>query len=140
MYIDCSADGLTQKPPKPVFEDSAITLQALVPCLLAPSAAIAGQLECLDLDEDSRNSLAPPVLNISSSRDLLSFFGTRMERLHRWSGSPALFEWLLGSRLGSVLSDLQQMTDQDNRAAVSFSPPTWRTCWKGTVSRPDPAR
>ncbi|MEU0209627.1 NAD(P)-binding protein [Streptomyces canus] len=29
VYIDCSADGLTQKPPKPVFEDSAITLQAL---------------------------------------------------------------------------------------------------------------
>jgi hypothetical protein len=120
VYIDCSADGLTQKPPKPVFEDSAITLQALVPCLLAPSAAIAGKLECLDLDDDSRNSLAPPVLNPSTSRDLLSFFGTRMERLHRWSGSPALFEWLLGSRLGSALSDLQQMTDQDNRAAVSL--------------------
>ncbi|MEW2299698.1 FAD-dependent oxidoreductase [Streptomyces sp. NPDC006655] len=120
VYIDCSADGLTQKPPKPVFEDSAITLQALVPCLLAPSAAIAGKLECLDLDDDSRNSLAPPVLNPSSSRDMLSFFGTRMERLHRWSGAPALFEWLLGSRLGSALSDLQQMTDQDNRAAVSL--------------------
>ncbi|MFI8537637.1 FAD-dependent oxidoreductase [Streptomyces aquilus] len=120
VYIDCSADGLTQKPPKPVFEDSAITLQALVPCLLAPSAAIAGKLECLDLDDDSRNSLAPPVLNPSTPRDLLSFFGTRMERLHRWSGSPALFEWLLGSRLGSALSDLQQMTDQDNRAAVSL--------------------
>lgn len=120
VYIDCSADGLTQKPPKPVFEDSAITLQALVPCLLAPSAAIAGKLECLDLDDDSRNSLAPPVLNPSTSRDLLSFFGTRMERLHRWSGSPALFEWLLGSRLGSALSDLQQMTDQDNRTAVSL--------------------
>jgi len=120
VYIDCSADGLTQKPPKPVFEDSAITLQALVPCLLAPSAAIAGKLECLDLDDDSRNSLAPPVLNPSSSRDLLSFFDTRMERLHRWSGSPALFAWLLGSRLGSALSDLQQMTDQDNRAAVSL--------------------
>ncbi|MFF7047275.1 FAD-dependent oxidoreductase [Streptomyces griseorubiginosus] len=120
VYIDCSADGLTQKPPKPVFEDSAITLQALVPCLLAPSAAIAGKLECLDLDDDSRNSLAPPVLNPSTSRDLLSFFGTRMERLHRWSGSPALFEWLLGSRLGSALSDLQQMTNQDNRAAVSL--------------------
>ncbi|MEU1454331.1 NAD(P)/FAD-dependent oxidoreductase [Streptomyces avermitilis] len=120
VYIDCSADGLTQKPPKPVFEDSAITLQALVPCLLAPSAAIAGKLECLDLDDNSRNTLAPPVLNPSTPRDLLSFFGTRMERLHRWSGSPALFEWLLGSRLGSALSDLQQMTDQDNRAAVSL--------------------
>lgn len=120
VYVDCSADGLTQKPPKPVFEDSAITLQALVPCLLAPSAAIAGKLECLDLDDHSRNSLAPPVLNPSTSRDLLSFFGTRMDRLYRWSGSPALFEWLLGSRLGSALSDLQQMSDQDNRAAVSL--------------------
>ncbi|MEU1474077.1 FAD-dependent oxidoreductase [Streptomyces sp. NPDC005760] len=120
VYIDCSADGLTQKPPKPVFADNTITLQTLVPCLLAPSAAIAGKLECLDLDDDSRNRLAPPVVNPSTSRDLLSFFGTRMERLHRWSGSPALFEWLLGSRLGSALSDLQEMTDQGNRAAVSL--------------------
>ncbi|MFI7501742.1 hypothetical protein ACIBVL_25250 [Streptomyces sp. NPDC049687] len=70
VYIDCSADGLTQQPP---------------------------------------HSARPAVL-----------LRHTLERLHRWSGSPALFEWLLGSRLGSALSDLQQMTDQDNRAAVSL--------------------
>lgn len=119
VYIDCSADGLTQKPPRPVFDDGTIALQPLLPCLVAPSAAVIAKLESLDLDDTDRNRLAPPARNPRTARDLLSFYGTRMERLHRWSGSPALFEWLLGSRLSAGLFDLSEMTDPDNRATVS---------------------
>jgi hypothetical protein len=120
MYIDCSADGLTQKPLTPVFKDGAITLQPLLPCLLAPSAAVTAKLECLDLDDDTRNSLAPPALNPSTSGDLLAFHGIRMDRLHRWSDSPELFEWLLGSRLSAALPDLPEMKDQNNRATAAL--------------------
>ncbi|MGW0712151.1 FAD-dependent oxidoreductase [Streptomyces sp. NPDC002643] len=120
VYVDCSADGLTQKPLTPVFEDDTITLQPLLPCLLAPSAAVTAKLECLDLDDETRNSLAPPALNPSTSRDLLSFYGIRMDRLHRWSGSPELFEWLLGSRLSAALVDLPEMKDEDNRATAAL--------------------
>ncbi|GAB2648301.1 NAD(P)/FAD-dependent oxidoreductase [Saccharopolyspora gloriosae] len=119
VYIDCSADGLTQKSPRPVFEDGSIALQPLLPCLVAPSAAVIAKLECLDLDDTARNRLAPPAENPRTARDLLSFYGTRMERLHRWSGSPALFEWLLGSRLSAGLFDLHEMAHPDNRATAA---------------------
>ncbi|MEQ3549072.1 NAD(P)-binding protein [Pseudonocardia nematodicida] len=119
VYIDCSADGLTQKPPRPVFSDGAITVQTLLPCLVAPSAAVIAKLEALDLDDTTRNALAPPAPNPRAARDLLSFYGTRMERLHRWSGTPALFDWLCGSRLSAALFDLHEMADPDNRAAAS---------------------
>ncbi|MEU9323552.1 hypothetical protein AB0D91_06995 [Streptomyces canus] len=42
-----------------------------------------------------------------------------MERLHRWSGSPALFDWLLGSRLSAALPGLPEMKDEDYRAEVA---------------------
>ncbi|WP_224391235.1 FAD-dependent oxidoreductase [Pseudonocardia sp. ICBG1293] len=119
VYVDCSADGLTQKPTRPVFAENVITLQPLLPCLVAPSAAVVGKLESLDLDDVARNALAPPAQNPRTARDLLSFYGTRMERLHRWSGSPELFDWLRGSRLSAGLFDLQEMTDPDNRATAA---------------------
>ncbi|MBA8806415.1 NAD(P)/FAD-dependent oxidoreductase [Promicromonospora sukumoe] len=119
VYVDCSADGLTQKQPRPVFDEGTITLQPLLPCLVAPSAAVIAKLESLDLDDATRNHLAPPAQNPRTARDLLSFYGTRMERLHRWSSSPALFEWLVGSRLSAALFDLHEMADPDNRATVA---------------------
>lgn len=119
VHVDCTADGLTQRPLKPVFEDGAITLQPLLPCLVAPSAAVIAKLESLELDDAARNDIAPPVLNPGVSRDLAVFYSQRMERLHRWSGVPELYQWLLGSRLSAGLFGLSEMGDQDNRALVA---------------------
>lgn len=119
-YVDCTADGLTQKPLKPVFGNGAITLQPLLPCLLPPSAAICARLECFDLDDATRNSLCAPVHNPVVARDLLPFFSIRMEKLLRWSGSPVLFEWLAHSRFKSALSGLGQIAEPEVQAEVSM--------------------
>ncbi|MEW2397617.1 NAD(P)/FAD-dependent oxidoreductase [Streptomyces sp. NPDC046862] len=119
VHVDCTADGLTQKPLKPVFEDGAITLQPLLPCLLAPSAAIAARLECMDGDDEWRNGLCPPVVNPDSSRDLLSFYSLRLERMARWARSPELFEWLVTSRFVTG-TGLERMAEPDAQATVSF--------------------
>ncbi|MGW0712080.1 hypothetical protein ACWD4G_40055 [Streptomyces sp. NPDC002643] len=94
--------------------------QLRLPCLLAPSAAVTGKLKCLGLDDDTRSGLAPPALNPNTSGDLLAFHGIRMDRLHRWSDSPELFEWLLGPRLSAALPDLPKMKDQGNRATAAL--------------------
>ncbi|MFF0155974.1 NAD(P)/FAD-dependent oxidoreductase [Streptomyces sp. NPDC005263] len=119
VHIDCTADGLTQKPLKPVFEDGAITLQPLLPCLLPPSAAVAARLECMDGDDEWRNGLCPPVVNPGSSRDLLSFYSLKLERMARWARSPELFEWLVTSRFMSG-AGLEKMAEPDAQAAAFF--------------------
>ena len=119
VYVDCSADGLTQRPLKPVFENGAITLQALLPCLLAPSAAVIGKLESLTIDDDERNRLATPVLNPAEARDVIAYYAMRLQRLHQWSGSPALFDWFRNSRLSGATPGLEDMHDEDNRTAAA---------------------
>jgi hypothetical protein len=119
VYVDCSADGLTQRPLKPVFADGAITLQPLLPCLLAPSAAVIGKLESLDIDDDARNRLATPVLNPGAARDVVAYYAVRMERLHQWSGSPALYDWFRRSRLAGATPGIEDMHDEDNRTAAA---------------------
>lgn len=120
VHIDCTADGLTQKPLTPVFGNGTITLQALLPCLLTPSAAVAARLECFNLDDETRNNLSIPVPNPSVSRDLLTFFSVRMDKMVRWSRSPVLFEWLAGSRFATALSGLEQINDPGMQAEASL--------------------
>jgi hypothetical protein len=106
VYVDCTADGLTQQPLKPVFDGSAITLQPLLSCLLPVSAALAAKLESFDVDDELRNGLCTPVFNPSSSNDLLSFHSIRLDRLIRWSSSPLLHDWLGTTRLATGLTGL----------------------------------
>ncbi|MFJ9565144.1 NAD(P)-binding protein [Streptomyces fuscichromogenes] len=120
VHIDCTADGLTQKPLRPVFEDGAITLQPLLPCLLPPSAAIAARVECMDGDDEWRNDLCTPVLNPGASRDLLSFYSIRMERMARWSRSPDLFEWLVRSRFVTAIAGLERMGEPEAQGAAAL--------------------
>jgi hypothetical protein len=120
VHIDCSADGLTQKPLKPVFSRGAITLQTLLPCLLTTSGGIAGRLETLDLDDEARNNLVPPVFNPSTSLDLVSFFAIRADRLVRWHGLTELFDWLASSRFATSLGGFDQVRDPEIQAEVSL--------------------
>lgn len=120
VHIDCTADGLTQKPPKPVFEAGAITLQPLLPCLLPPSAAVAARVECLDGDDEWRNELCAPVVNPGSARDLLSFYAIRLERMARWARSPELFTWLAGSRFITGIAALERLDEPEAQTAVFF--------------------
>jgi hypothetical protein len=119
VYVDCTADGLTQKPLTPVFADGRITLQPLLPCLLPVSAAITAKLDCQELDDELRNGLARPVLNPNQARDLVDFFRIRVDRVLQWAPSPYLGQWLIESRLGAGLSGLVQGRDPETRAEIS---------------------
>jgi hypothetical protein len=120
VHIDCTADGLTQQPLKPVFDGGAITLQPVLSCLLPVSGAIAAKAECLDTDDEARNRLCKPVLNPSTSRDLVPFFANRMDRLLEWYREPELFEWFAGSRFASCMGGLEQIKEPEVQADVAF--------------------
>lgn len=115
VVIDCSADGLTQRQPKPLFSEGSITLQLLLPCVPSPSATLAARIECLDLDDDQRNRLAPPVQNPVDADHLVRYLRDRMLALIRVGQSPDLDTWFGDSRLRQALTSGQPISDPEFR-------------------------
>ena len=53
LHVDCSSDGLTRRPPVPVFQDDRITLQSLGICAPTYHAAITGHVEARSFSHPS---------------------------------------------------------------------------------------
>jgi hypothetical protein len=119
VYVDCSADGLSQKPLKPVFDGRAVTLQVVVPCMIPMSAAIAAKMECFDVDDDVRNKMTPPALNPSTAIDVLNFYSIRAALPALWADMPGLMDWFLKTRFLTGLMDLGPMSEPEERAQLA---------------------
>ena len=61
IHIDCTADGLEQRPVVPVFDGNAITLQAVRTCQQVFSAAFIAHVEAAYSDETTKNELATVI-------------------------------------------------------------------------------
>ena len=119
VYVDCTSDGLAQRPLQPLFTDRAIILQVVLCCLLPPSAAIAARLECLDIDDRLRNDLCPPTINPVNADDLLTFYSNKAAMLSRWSRLPVLWEWFTSSRFVRGIMDMAPFDDPDHLRRMS---------------------
>ncbi|MFE1174168.1 NAD(P)/FAD-dependent oxidoreductase [Streptomyces sp. NPDC058773] len=99
LYIDCTADGLERRPTVPVFDQTRITLQAVIPCQQVVGAALTAHVEASYADDDTKNALCAPSQHPDSALDWIQYFGDIQERIVRWSDDPALVEWLSTCRL-----------------------------------------
>ncbi len=61
LHIDCTANGLERRPVRPVFDGNQITIQQLVLCQPAFSAAMIASIEVGDGNDDKKNQLSQPV-------------------------------------------------------------------------------
>lgn len=99
LYIDCTADGLEQRPPVPVFDGARITLQSLISCQQVFSASLAAHVEAAYDDDSARNELCVPSPHPNTDVDWLRSIIDVGDRLLRWSADPGLRDWLGKSRL-----------------------------------------
>jgi hypothetical protein len=104
VHIDCTADGLERRPPKPVFDDGRVTLQTVRHCQQVFSAAFIAHVEgAYDSDAD-KNRLCGVVPHPDSHTDWLrTSFGNAMNTA-QWGADPALQQWLAQSRLDGFSS------------------------------------
>ena len=103
LYVDCTADGLARRDPRPVFNGSRITLQSLVMCQQVFSASVVGFVESRYDDEAKKNELCRAVPHPNVPRDyLLAFLVTNVNILNWTRAFP---RWLLGSRLSMLYHD-----------------------------------
>ncbi|MGR8918228.1 MAG: NAD(P)/FAD-dependent oxidoreductase [Gammaproteobacteria bacterium] len=99
IHVDCTADGLARRPPRPVFEPGRITLQSVRTCQQVFSAAFTGHVEAAYDDPAVKNDLCMPVPHPDSDVDFFTNILADLRNMGRWAEDEALTAWLNGSRL-----------------------------------------
>jgi hypothetical protein len=100
LHIDCTANGLTRRPEKPVFDDDTITLQPVFLCQPAFSAAAIAKVETLRVDDARKNVLCTPVPHPEKPIDYLRALGQTIANTIQWGEDSAW--WFVRCRLSFV--------------------------------------
>lgn len=103
LHIDCTADGLSRRPVKPVFENGKVTLQSLVMCQQVFSAAVIGRISGINVSEDEKNALCRVVPHPEVPRDYLSATQNTLKNILSWT--PRMGWWLKRCRLNYAHHD-----------------------------------
>ena len=99
LHVDCSADGLTRRPARPVFDGDLITLQPVTFCQPVMSAAMLGNIEMLSVDDDRKNKMSHPTPHPMVPHDYFVTVIAMAENIIAWF--PMQLPWLLRSRLSA---------------------------------------
>lgn len=99
LHVDCSADGLAQRPAIPVFNGNQITLQAVRTCQQVFSSAFIGHIEHAYGADEEKNALCTPVPHPNSDTDWLRTNLITTLNGIAWAQQPKLQEWLASNRL-----------------------------------------
>lgn len=102
LYVDCTADGLGDKPPVPVFDGDRITLQTVRTCQPAFSASVIGHVEAAYGDDDTRNAFCGPVPYPHVPADWLRMMLAFNRNQLQWFADPEMMAWVDGARLSIV--------------------------------------
>lgn len=99
LYVDCTAAGLTRRPPVPVFADDRITLQSIRGCQQVFSSALIAHVEHAASDDHRRNDVCRPVPHPDVPADWLRVAMADHDAQVRWLADDDLAAWLESSRL-----------------------------------------
>lgn len=99
VVVDCTADGLANRPAVPIFDGKTITLQAVRTCQQVFSAAFLGHLEATYQTDEEKNPLATPIPHPNTHLDYLRTQVASSLNSFTWSLDAGLAEWLQASRL-----------------------------------------
>ncbi len=115
LHVDCTADGLANRPVKPVFDGSNITLQSVRTCQQVFSAALISFVETNYDSDETKNEICVPVPHPNTDIDYLRTLLGDLVNGARWAQESALQGWLKQARLDfstrsetSVESDMQR--------------------------------
>ena len=99
LHINCTADGLEQRPVKPVFDENLITLQSVRTCQQVFSAAFIGHIEAAYATDAEKNELCQVVPHPNTNLDFVRCNLLNNLNSGRWSQDKELSHWLAHARL-----------------------------------------
>jgi hypothetical protein len=100
LYVDCSADGLEERPAATVFAGDRITLQSVRGCQQVFSSSLIAYVEArYDDDDATRNRLCRPVPHPNTDLDWLTTTLAEQRNQISWFEDPDLMDWMCAARL-----------------------------------------
>ena len=99
LHVDCTALGLREAPPTPIFQPGRIVLQQVRQNSPAFNAALIAFVEAHRDDDAERNRLCPPNPFPSSIEDWPRLMSVTWATEHGWLSEPDLSAWVARSRL-----------------------------------------
>jgi len=104
LIVDCSASGISRKPPVPIWSGNRINIEMIRTCQPTFSAAFIGFIEATFADQAQKNALCEPVPNPILDTDWLRMLAVSTKNRVAWRDHPIIEEWLVRSRLNTFFS------------------------------------
>jgi hypothetical protein len=118
LYIDCTGDGLPQRPATTVFDGDRITLQSVRGCQQVFSAAFIAHVEATYDGDAVKNDLCVPVEHPNSDLDWLRLTDGDLRNQGRWLDDAELMDWLSSIRLNVLADMVPPLPDPEARKQV----------------------
>ena len=99
LHVDCTADGLPQRPAVPIFAGNRLTLQSVRTCQQVFSAAFIAHVEATEGVDAQKNAVCGVVPHPDSDVDWLRVTLASMRNQFQWQEDAALRAWLSNARL-----------------------------------------
>lgn len=118
VFVDCTAQGLATPTLRSVFDGDVLNVQFTTLGVAPWSAATIGFVETLDVDDDEKNRLCPPVPRTGLIADYLQVLevGFRAETTRR--DDPRVAAWAATARLNPGRSIPETMGEPDVQASL----------------------
>lgn len=111
LHVHCASPGLSDNPPKPIFGDGNITLQALTRFSLSLSAGLTGFVEASERTAAEKNRLCRPNPWQHTPFDWIRHLLTGITNELEWRDAPDVLAWVEGSRL-NLMKGLDEHPDK----------------------------
>lgn len=111
LHVDCTARGLSNAKPIPIFDSHRITPQQVRFGMVPLSGALVAHIEATRYDQNEKNFLCPPIQMPDSATDwlVMTLQSTRAD--HRWTQDEDMAGWLDGCRL-NVTAGLRERMEE----------------------------
>ncbi len=120
LYVDCTARGIPDRPPIPIFDQQRITLQYVIyGGLPTYSAAIAAFVELVCDGDDRKNAICPPLPITGELTDIPRNLMNDLRVREEWFGDDRIREWMDNARLNPTAGAASvDPGDTEKQAAV----------------------
>jgi hypothetical protein len=118
LHVDCTALGLRNAPPAPIFQSGRIVLQQVRHNSPSFNAALIGFVEARRDDDREKNRLCPANPYASSTADWPRMMRRTWRTELRWTREPDVADWVVKSRLNLLQALPGQLGEPEVRQAL----------------------
>jgi len=118
LHVDCTALGLRNPPPAPIFQPGRIVLQQVRHLSPSFNAALAGFVEAHREDDAEKNRLCPPNPHPIGMEDWPRMVSRTWRTERRWLSEPDVAAWVASSRLNLLRALPEHVAEPEVRTAL----------------------